>query len=185
MRLDASLAFVPVGSPLSLVGGLGVSFASPNTIDLLGTGVGTAPTSIFGQSAVYGAADAMGVGEKRVEMAVATGSADFVTGDSATLTIAMQGAVDTGSGGGYLPGTWQTFDQSPAMTAAQLTANTVVFRFPWLPPFPFNFRPRFLRMYFVIPASTQFTTASIAYALPSLGRDDYSAQNVPKNYTVA
>ena len=182
MRLDASLAFVPVGSPLSLVGGLGVSFASPNTIDLLGTGVGTAPTAIFGQSTVYGAADAMGVGEKRVEMAVATGTA-FATGDSATLNIQLQGAEDTAVT--YQPGTWQTFGESGTMTAAQLTVNTVIFRFPWLPPFPFNFRPRYLRLYFVIPASTQFTTGTIAYALPSLGRDDYAVANTPKNYVVA
>ncbi len=181
MRLDASLAFIPIGAPLSCVGATGATFPS-QVIDLAGVGQGVAPPSIWGTSTVYGAADAMGVGMKRVEMAVATGTA-FATSDSATLNCELQGAEDTAVT--YLPGTWQTFGESGALTAAQLTANTVIFRFPWLPPFPFNFRPRYLRLLFATPASTQFTTGTIAYAIPSLGRDDYSAAFVPKNYVVA
>jgi hypothetical protein len=184
MRLDASLAFVPLGSPLSIVGATGATFYGPGIVDFLGTGVGTAPQAIIGTPSVYGQADAMGVGKDRIEMAVAVGTA-FATSDSATLTIQMQGAPDTGSTGGYLPGTWQVFDQSPAMTATQLTANTVVYRFPWLPPFPFSERPRFLRMAFVTASGTQFTTGTIAYAIPSTGRDDWSAAYAAKNYTIA
>jgi len=184
MRLDASLAFVPVGSPLSLVGGLGVSFASPNIIDLLGQGVGTAPANIFGTPTIFGSADAKGVGKTRVELAVATGTA-FATSDSATLNVQLQGAADQGVGGSYQPSTWYTFGESGAMAAANLTANTVICRLPWLPPWPFSLRPRFLRLNFFIPASTQFTTGTIAYAVPVEGRDDYSAQYAAKNYAVA
>lgn len=184
MRLDASLAFVPVGSPLSLVGATGTTFLSPTTIDFLGTGVGTAPQGIIGDVTLYGQADAMGVGGTRVEMAVAIGTA-LATSDSATLTIALQGAPDTGSSGGYLPGTWQTIVQSAAITATQGAANTVVFRFPWLPPFPDNLQPRYLRMAFITPASTQFTAGTIAYAVPSTGRDDYFVKYAAKNYVVA
>lgn len=183
-RLDASLAFVPLGSALSCVGATGATFFGPQIIDFLGTGVGTVPQAIFGTSSVYGQADAMGVGSDRVEMLVATGAA-FLTSDSATLTAFIQGAPDQGAPGGYQPGTWQTFVQSPAMTAAQLTANLVFFRFPWLPPFPFSERPRYLRMGFSTPANTQFTAGTIAYAIPSTGRDDWSAAFVPRNYIVA
>lgn len=183
MRLDASLAFVPVGSPLSCVGATGATFYS-NIIDLLGTGVGTAPTVIWGNTTVYGSADGAGVGKIRVEMAVAVGTV-FATSDSATLNAQLQYAADAGSGSSYQPGTWDTIVETGAIAASNLTANAVIMRFPWLPPFPFSLRPRYLRLAFVTPASTQFTTGTIAYAVPSTGRDDYSAWYAAKNYTVA
>lgn len=184
MRLDASIAFVPVGAPLSIVGATGSTFTSL-IIDLLGTGAGTAPSgSIFGNTTVYGSADGGGVGTNRIEMAVAVGTA-FTTSNSATLNAQLQGAVDSGSSGNYQPGTWNTFVETGAIAAANLTANTVIMRFPWLPPFPFNLRPRFLRLSFVTPASTAFTAGTIAYAVPSTGRDDYSAAYSARNYIVA
>jgi len=185
MRLDALLAFVPVGTPLSCVGSTGATFYS-NVVDLLGVGVGQASPNIMGNVSnnAYGAADGMGVGQERVEMAVATGTA-FATSNSATLNIQLQAAVDSGTSGGYQPGTWNVIEESGTISATNLAANTVVFRFPWLPPFPENLRPRFLRLAFVTPASTNFTTGTIAYAVPSLGRDDWFAAYAAKNYTVA
>lgn len=184
MRIDASIAFVPVGVPQSLVGAAGVSFPSVYTVDLLGSGVGTAPTVIFGTPSVYGSADAAGVGLKRVEMAVAVGTA-FATSNSATLNVQLQGAIDTGSGGGYQPGTWNTFVETGTITAANLTAGSVIMRFPWLPPFPFNLRPRYLRLNFSIPSGTNFTAGTIAYAVPTLGRDDFASAYAARNYVVA
>ena len=175
MRIDASIAFVPLGSPLTI---LGAAIASPNTVDLLGTGVGTAPVNIIGTPSVYGAADAMGIGKERVALQIATGAAAFAGGTS--LNVALQGAIDNGS---YQPGTWNTFGESGALLTANLTASTVICRLPWLPPWPFNLRPRFLRLLFT-PVGT-FTAGAIAYALPVTGRDDYSAANAAKNFAVA
>ncbi len=182
MITDALLSFVPLGGPLSLVGGSGVAIPSTNIIDLLGAGVGVAPPAIIGNVALFGAPDAMGVGGARPELQISIGTA-ATTGSSATLTIALQGAPDTAST--YQPGTWQTIVQSPALTAAQLTANQVVFRCPWLPPFPANLRPRYLRLLFSPASATSFTAGTIASALVTPCRDDYFAAQAANNYVVA
>ena len=59
MILDAKLQFVAPGSPLSLIAAAGVDVVSPNIIDLLGNGVGTTVTNIYGNSALPGQADAL------------------------------------------------------------------------------------------------------------------------------
>lgn len=185
MITDALLAFVGIGGNLSLVGGAGVAIPSPLTYDFLGLGVGVAPTErIWGNPTVFGQADAMGVGNQRPELNVTVGTA-FATANAATLNVALQGAIDTGAAGGYLPGTWNTFAETGVIAVANLTANTIIARLPWLPPFPFNLRPRFLRLLFSPAAATNFTAGTIASALVVMSRDDYSAKNNPKNFTVA
>lgn len=184
MMTDALLAFVGLNGNLSIVAGAGVSTPSPNTIDLLGNGVGVAPTSIWGNPAVFGSPDSMGVGGERPELNITVGTA-FVTANAATLNVQLQGAIDTGLAGGYLPGTWNTFVESGVIAAANLTANTVIFRCPWLPPFPANLRPRFLRLNFAIPAAVNFTAGTIASALVTYVRDDQFNKYAAKNFTVA
>lgn len=183
MMTDALLSFVGLNGNLSLVAGAGIAVPSPNIIDLLGNGVGVAPTSIFGNTSVFGSPDALGVGGARPELNITVGTA-FATANSATLNVQLQGAIDTGAAGGYLPGTWQTFVESGALTAAQLTALTVIFRCPWLPPFPANLRPRFLRLNFVPPAATNFTAGTIASALVTTVRDDQFNKQAARNYNV-
>ena len=149
MLIDALLSFVPIGAPLSLVQAQNVATPSPNVIDLLGVGVGQAPTNIIGLTATGGVplfGMDPGVGAIRPEMNVSVGTA-FV-GATTTLAIALQGAPDTGAAGGYLPGAWITIVDQPGLTAANLTANSVPFRFPWLPDFPANLKPRYLRLLF-------------------------------------
>jgi hypothetical protein len=183
MITDRLLAFVPIGAPLSMVAGAGVSVPS-GVIDLLGIGVGVAPTSIIGTPATFGAPDAMGVGGLRPELVVAVGTA-FVTATAATLNLALQGAPDTGVGGGFLPGTWQTLEETGPLTAAQLTANTVIMRLPWVPPFPFNERPRYLRLLGQMPAATDFTAGTIGYAVVSTVRDDLFNLQAAGNFVVS
>lgn len=180
MLLDSKLAFVLAGSPLSLVAAAGVAIPSPGVIDLLGSGVGNLVTNITGNAAEPGQADAMGMGNMRPELVVAMGTA-ATTATSATLTIALQGAPDDGTGN---PGTWQTFEQSPAYTAAQLTAGQILMRLPWVPPFPDNERPRFLRLLFSVPTATDFTAGTIAYAQVTQARDDNFHLQAARNYTV-
>lgn len=185
MRSDALLAFVPIGSPLSLVGATGTTFYS-DTIDLLGQGVGTAPLNIYGtlsnSSLLFGAPDAGGVGGLRPELNVTIGTA-LATSNSATLTPSLQAAPDTAST--YQPGTWQTIVSGPAYTAAQGVANTVIFRVPWLPPFPENLRPRYLRLGFATPTSTAFTAGTIASAIVTFCRDDWFQRQAARNYAVS
>ena len=178
MILDSQLSFVPIGGNLAVTS---AAVPSTNVIDLLGAGVGVAPPSIFGTPTVFGAPDAMGVGGARPELNVTTGSVAWAGGTS--LNVALQGAIDTGSAGGYLPGAWNTFAETGAILTANLTASLVIARFPWLPPFPANLRPRFLRLLFT-PVST-FTAGTIASAVVTLVRDDNFNKYAASNYSVA
>lgn len=190
MITDAMLSFVPLGGNLSIVAGVGVDTPSPNVIDLLGYGVGVAPAnSIWGTTTVFGQADAMGVGGMRPELNVSVGTAFSATGGTgtATLNVALQGAPDPGAAGNYTPasGDWQTFVESGELTIAQLVANAIIFRCPWLPPFPANLRPRFLRLLFQVPAAVAFGVGTIASALVTTVRDDQFNKYQPKNYVVS
>jgi hypothetical protein len=182
MLIDSLVSFVPLGSPLSLVAAAGVNIASPNMYDFAGVGAGVAPPDIWGTPTSFGQPDAMGVGGARPELVVAIGVAP-TTSNSATLNAALQAAADNGSN---QPSTWYTIGESGAQAVANLTANTVFCRLPWLPPFPANLRPRFLRMLFQVPSATNFSAGSINYALvvPPGGRDDLFNKYMPKNFLV-
>lgn len=185
MLVDSSLAFVPIGAPLSMVGGAGVSFVS-NVIDLMGVGVGIAPPNIFGSGnpgTLWGTD--FGIGKFKMELAVAVGTA-FVTATSATLNVQFQGAPDTATT--YQPGTWQTFVETGTLTAAQLTANAIIARFDWPPAFPVTEsgeRPRYVRLNFSIPSAEDFTAGTIAYALTVPARDDWAIKFQNKNFGVS
>lgn len=180
MITDALLAFVPLNGNLSLIAGAGVDIPSTNTIDLLGVGAGQASPNIIGDVSVFGAPDAMGVGGLRPELNVVIGTA-LTTGTSATLNAALQAAADNGSN---QPDTWHTIVETGELTVAQCTAGTVIFRCPWLPPFPANLRPRFLRLLFQVPAGTTFTAGTISSATVVTVRDDMFNRYAAKNYTV-
>jgi hypothetical protein len=179
MITDQLVSFLGLGSNQSLVGAAGVSIQIGNVIDLIGQGVGVAPQNIIGNVTIFGAPDAMGVGKQRPELNVSVGTA-FVTANAATLEVCLQGAPDLGTPT-YQPGAWTDLGTSGLITAANLTANQVICRLPWLPPFPPNLRPRYLRLLGRIPAATNFTAGTIASALVTFGRDDqfnkYAASN--------
>ena len=176
MRSDALLAFVPIGGNLSLVTG-GANAVASNVIDLLGAGVGVAPPNIIGNATVFGTD--MGIGGFRPEINCVTGNSNWAGGTS--LTVALQGAVDTAVT--YQPGTWITFGEVPGLTTAQLIANTVIGRLPWLPAWPQNVLPRYLRLLFT-PVGT-FTTGVIASAIVTTVRDDQANKYAAANYKVA
>lgn len=180
MRLDSQLSFIPVGSPLSIVGGAGVAFAS-NVLDLLGAGVGQAPPSYIGNAATFGAD--MGVGGIRPELDVAVGTA-FATSNSATLNVQLQAAADQGAAGAYQPSTWNTIVETGAIAVGNLTAQQIIARFPWLPVLG-SLRPRYIRLNFAVASGTNFTAGTIAFAGVTLIRDDLAQKNAAKNFTVA
>ena len=181
MRYDALLSFVPIGGNLSLVAGAGVDIPGTNTIDLLGGGVGTAVTNITGNASPAGTPDGMGVGRVRPELNVTIGTALVADTGTPTLNVQLQAAADDGSN---QPATWYTIGESGEIAVADGTANTVVARLPWLPPFPANLRPRFLRLNFAVPAGTNFSAGTIASALVTLVRDDIFSKYAAANYTV-
>jgi hypothetical protein len=184
MITDALLNFLGLGANQSMVGAAGTSIQIGNVIDLLGLGVGVPPTNVnIGNVTNYGAADAMGVGANRPELNISVGTA-FVTANAATLEVVLQAAADSGTPT-YQPGAWNDLGTSGLITAANLTANQVIARLPWLPPFPPGLRPRFLRLLGRIPSATNFTAGTIASALVTLVRDDQFNKYAAKNFTVS
>ena len=182
MLLDALLAFTQIGSPLSLVGGAGVGFRS-GIIDLLGLGVGVAPSErIIGNRTVFG--EDSGIGGVKPQVQVNIGTALTAVGGS-TLNIAFQGAVDQGAAGAYQPGTWQTLIETGPMTAAQLAANAICARFDWPPAFPVNFQPRYLSLLFSPSAAGSFSAGTVSSAIVTMVRDDWQGfSQMPANYAV-
>jgi hypothetical protein len=181
MITDSKLNFSAPGSPLSIVAAAGVDILFPGIIDLLGNGVGTPVTNHFGTSTLPGQADAHGVGQVRPELVIAMGTAATAGTSTPTLNVQLQGAPDDGSNN---PGTWQTLGETGALTVAQLVAGQIIGRLPWLPPFPQNLRPRFLRLNGDIPAGTAFGAGTIAYATVTTVRDDPFQMQAAKAYSL-
>jgi hypothetical protein len=187
MRVDASVAFVPLGGNLSLVAPVGQNVAS-NTLDLLGAGVGVAPPNIIGNAATFGTD--FGVGMVDNEIAIFLASTPAIAGAGATLNVALQGAPDLGAGGNYQPGAWQTIVETSALTLAQLIAAQTgpkqqPIRMDWPPNWPANLNPRFMRLLFQMNAANAFTAGSVYGAIVTPVRDDYAVKFQPRNYTVA
>lgn len=181
MILDALLSFIPVGGTLSLVAGAGIAIPSTNTIDILGSGVGTPPKNIIGNTTLFG--EDSGIGHWKPEIQIGFLN-NFVTANGATLNVAFQGAPDTGAAGGYLPGTWTTFVETGAMAVASLVAGGIA-RLDWPPAFPPNALPRYLRLLFSPPAGTNFTTGTISSAVVTMNRPDLANKYQVRNYAVA
>ena len=183
MITDSQLALIPIGIPLSIVAGAGVSVATA-PLDLLGVGAGSPPPNIIGAVSTWGTD--FGIGARhRPELNIAIGTA-FTTANAATLNLALQLAPDPGAGGNFTPTTWTTCYETGAIAVANLTAGQPLLRGPILPVFPKTLRPRFLRLLAQIPAATNFTAGTIAFALFTWVRDDVQPTlNAARNYVVA
>ena len=181
MILDSQLMFVPSGAPLSLVAAAGQNIPS-FVIDLLGSGVGTAPANIIGTATVFG--EDLGIGHTRPLIEAFIGTA-VTTGTGATLNVAFQGAPDPGAAGSYNPTTWTTYQETGLIAVANLTAGAVAARMDWPAAFPANTaRPRFVRLLFQVPAATNFTAGTISAAVVTMTRDDQANRQAAKNFTV-
>ena len=185
MLLDSQWNFVPIppATPLSLVAAAGQSIPSTVTPDLLGLGVGIAPQSIIGaQSPIFGEDPGLGGTKGQVEVIIGTA---FATSNSATLNVALQAAPDPGSAGNYTPTTWTTLVETGPIAASSLTANAIIARFDFPPAMPAGQRPRFFRLYFQVPAGTNFTAGTIAGAFVTFVRDDQQNRYLQRNYSVS
>ncbi len=182
MITDSQLSFVPIGGNLSIVAGAGINVPSTNVIDLLGTGVGTAPNAIIGTATLFGT-DA-GIGAIKAQIEAITGTA-FATANGGTLNVAFQAAPDLGVGGGYQPGAYTTLVETGPIAVASLTAAQVIARFDFPPAFPANLQPRYLRLLFQVPAASNFTAGTISSALVTMVRDDQANKFASRNYAAA
>jgi hypothetical protein len=187
MIFDALVSFVPNGAPLSLVGGVGVTFPS-SIVDLLGAGVGVPPPNIIGTRTTFGTDQ--GVGGRRPELNVVIGTA-LVAGTGGTLLkAALQAAQDQGAAGAYQPGTWRDIVSEDNIAPADAVAGAVIFRVPYLPTFPPGFMPRYLRLLFspmsvtALPAGN-FSAGTIGSAMVTMIRDDQANKYAAKNFAVA
>lgn len=175
MLIDSLVSFVPIGSPINLSGGT----AASNVVDLLGLGSGVIPSErIIGQNGgTYYFGEDAGIGGIKPQVQVNLGTVAPAGGTS--LNIQFQGASDTSNGN---PGTWTTYVETGVILLAALSANEIVARFDFPPSFPANAHPRFLRLNFVIAGV--FTAGTIASAIVTMDRDDYSIAYQAKNYVV-
>lgn len=178
MILDSQLSFVPIGAPLSLAQVVG-DYPSTNLIDLLGQGAGTAPVNLIGRPTLFGTD--MGIGQIRPELNIAVGTA-FVSAGGGTVNVKLQGAPDTAVT--FQPGAYTTLSETGPITVANLTAGQMVARFPFMPSFPANLNPRYLRLLFSVATAT-ITAGTIAFALVTMVRDDQANKFAGSNFTVA
>ncbi len=177
MLTDKLVSFVDVGAPLSLIANTG-DIASTNTIDLLGSGVGTAPANIIGNATLFG--EDAGIGSHRPELNITLGDA-VVSGGGGTLNVKLQAAPDVAVT--HIPTTWTTLAETGAIAVANLTAGQILARFPFLPAFPAGLNPRYLRLVFTI-GTAAFTAGSVASALVTTYRDDQANKFAAANFSV-
>lgn len=181
MILDALLNFTPNNVPISLVTAAVGSVQAPNVIDILGSGVGTAPVGqIIGNRSVFGAD--VGIGGIRAQFEVLVTTA-FATAAGGTLNVQYQAAIDTGAAGNYQPGTWVTLGETGVIAVANLGLGAKLARYDFAPALPEGLNPRYLRLNFVI--GTGVFTAGQILAPVTLVRDDVANKFMSNNYTVA
>lgn len=176
MISDQLVSFLPPSSNLAVL----AAEVYSNVIDVLGVGAGITAAQA---NAIIGTATLPGwdpnVGVVVPEIVCAVGTA-FATGAGATLTMKFEGAPDNGSGS---PGTYKVYEQTPAMTAAQLTANSFFGRMKWPYEYPDGDNPRFFRLAFT--PSAAFTAGTVAFALVTMGPWVNYSRYAAKNFTVA
>lgn len=183
MISDALLNLVPPNSPLSLANLAAGAAVTSQTIDLLGSGVGTAPQVIIGTRTVYG--QSIGNDWLKPCVVIYIGTA-FATSSTSSLNIQFQGSVDSGASGGpaYSPNAWQTYSETGPILATNLAAGRqIIMDVPR--NFPPEALPRFLQLNFQTLAATTFTAGTIASATMTMVPPENVSKFAAKNYVVA
>jgi hypothetical protein len=156
MILDGLLTF---DSAVSLAIAAGTQ-ASTNVIDLgISSGI---PSSANG-----GGARDIGIGDDPAMKFVVQVSTTFTSGGAGTLAVALQGAIDNGSG---VPSTFVTWWTSPAFALATLNAGSRLFDMDMPRPPDGIAIPRFIRLLYTVGGATM--TAGNVSSYLVLDRDD-------------
>jgi len=164
-----------------MVAGAGVAVQVGNVIDLMGSGVGTAPPNIIGVATPFGQDPGAGLIKPRIRTIVGTA---FTTSNSATLNLQLQYAADSGTPT-YVPGTWQTAVETGTIAASALTANANLPELEFEPSiFTLVPRPRFIRVNGLIASATNFTAGTISFCAALIGADVFSQKQATRNYAV-
>lgn len=153
---------------------LAVTTSTPSTTVIDLTGNPTAGLNI-GNASRYGADMGIGDGVAVLKVAAYVGTA-LTTTNSATLQIQFQGSTDSS--------TWDTYIETPAFAAAKLTAGQKLGTFDWPLVGPGFSLPRYIRLNYVLPETTSFTTGTI-FAGIVLQRDDAIQGQYPEGFVVA
>lgn len=173
MILDYLLMFNPPALPANLAQVVG-TYVSDNVLDFgINSGI---PSSANG-----GGARDMGIGDNPALKLLVQVSTTFTSGGAGTLQIALQGAVDNGSGA---PSTYSTWWTSPAFALATLNAGSRLYDMDFPRPPDGIAVPRFVRMAYIIAGATM--TAGEIISGVVLDRDDQmynsTANNVQGGY---
>ena len=188
MLIDSLVSFLPIGSNLSLVAAPGIATPS-NVYDILGLGVGVAPTErIIGNTTVFDDDPGIGAIKPQVQVNLLSSVTPTAGTGTPTLNIAYQGAPENATT--HQPGTWQTFVETGPLTVAQLVAAASltlgypIARFDFAAAFPPGPGIRFLRLLFSPLAATSFSALTVASAIVTMVRDDQSNRYASNNYAV-
>lgn len=138
-----------------------VALASTDVMDLHMSGIPALAN-------LQGARD-LGIGTRLKLTTIVTTT--FTSGGAATLTVAIQGAPDNGSGA---PGSYTTWWTSPAYALATLVQGARLFEIDFPRPPAGVGVPRFVRMLYTT-AGADFT-AGVLQSFVVLDRDDYMYQ---------
>ena len=167
MILDALLQFDNAAS-LAIAAG---TQASTNVIDF---GLGTSTNPAIPSNANGGGARDMGIGDDPALKLLVQVSTTFTSGGAGTLSVAIQGAPDNGSGA---PGSYTTWWTSPVYALATLVAGARLLNMDFPRPPAGVAVPRFVRLLYTVGTATMTAGAVSAYLV--LDRDDqmYSSTN--------
>lgn len=163
MILDAFQMFDLPSAPRNLAQVAG-TYASTNTLDY---GI----TSGIPSSANGGGARDMGVGDDPALKLLVQVATTFTSGGAGTLAIALQGAVDDGTGA---PSTFSTWWTSPTYALAALNAGSRLLDMDFPRPPDGIAVPRFMRLLYTIGTATM--TAGQVVAGVVLDRPDQMYQ---------
>lgn len=165
MILDSLLQF---DNAVSLAIAAGTQ-ASTNVIDL---GIGTTATNGIPNSANGGGARDIGIGDDPAMKLLVLVTTTFTSGGAATLSVALQGAVDNLAAA---PAAFSTWWVSPAYALATLNAGSRLLDMDMPRPPDGIAIPRFLRLLYTVGAAT--VTAGNISAFIVLDRDDQVYQS--------
>lgn len=161
MILDSLLAF-------SINQAVTATAVSTNIIDL---GVGLSPSNPLGSAiptpAQGGGARDIGIGDDPAMKLLVQVTATFTSGGAGTLSVALQGAVDTGAGAPAAFSTWWT---SPTYALATLNAGSRLYDMDMPRPPDGIAIPRYLQMNYT-NATAVFTGGTLSSFIV-LDRDD-------------
>ncbi len=164
MILDNFLMFDGPATPANLAQVTG-TYTSANTIDF---GV----ISGIPSSANGGGARDMGIGDDPAMKLLVQIGTNFTSGGAGTLQVALQGAIDDGTGA---PSTFVTWWTSPAYALATLANGGRLYDMDFPRPPDGVAIPRFVRMAYIIGGATM--TAGTIVSGIVLDRNDQSYQS--------